>query len=102
MNVFPICLGAFFLLLLVVGLYAGLLSLLAWVSPARFLELDRMLRPSFLRLTSADLPDEKAITRGRSVYLVFFLITMSIILCIALTILGPAIGAFLMQYVQYN
>jgi hypothetical protein len=91
----PICLGAFFLLLLIVGLYAGLMALLAWFGPARYLEMDRNLLPVWLRISMDALSDETVIRRARTTYLIYALLLLGVTLCITLIILGPVIGAYL-------
>jgi hypothetical protein len=84
-----------FVAVLLAVLYAGLMALLAWFGPARYLELDRNLLPVWLRISMDALSDETVSRRARTTYLIYTLLLLSAALCIALTILGPAIGAFL-------
>ncbi len=65
MTTFHIGMRAVFALVLVLGLYTGLMALLAWFGPERYLEMDRSLLPLWLRISMDGLSDDAVIRRAR-------------------------------------
>jgi hypothetical protein len=95
MTTFHIGMRAVFALVLVLGLYTGLMALLAWFGPERYLEMDRSLLPWWLRISMDGLSDDAVIRRARTTYLIYALLLLGTTLCIGLLFLGPVVGAVL-------
>ncbi len=95
MTTFHIGMRAVFALVLVLGLYTGLMALLAWFGPERYLEMDRNLLPMWLRISMDGLSDDAVIRRARTTYLIYALLLLGTTLCIGLLFLGPVVGAVL-------